>query len=81
MSVSKKGTLISNMILVVALLLLPGWVSALQTPIRIVSSLQLFVDDIIKELQGGAHLKLHNPVAQEMVFTTPDFPWEGSSTA
>ncbi len=82
MSVSKKSTLIFNMILVVALLLLPEWVSSLQTPIRIVSSLQLFVDDyIIKELQGGAYLKLHNPVAQEIVFTTPDFPWEGSSTA
>ncbi len=55
---------------------------AQSTPIRVGSELQLFVDDyLIDEFKGGAQLKLHHPVAQEIVFTTGDHPWEGSATA
>lgn len=51
-------------------------------PIRIGTSVQLFVDEyIIEELGGGAKLKLHHPEAQEIVFSTSEVPWEGSATA
>ena len=82
MLIRKEAFRLLSVLLLFAILLLPVVGSASDTPIRIGSSLQLFVDEfIIEEFRGGAHLRLHHPVAQEIVFTTSDFPWEGSSTA
>ncbi len=78
----RKAMIVLSTVLVFVMLLVPVCAGAVETPIRIGSTLQLFVDEyLIDEFRGGAHLRLHNPVAQEIVFTTSDFPWEGSSTA
>jgi len=50
-------------------------------PIPIGSQRELFVDDfLIEGLKGGAELRLHHPVPQEIVLTL-DEPWEGSGSS
>lgn len=64
------------------IVLLFAAVAAAEAPIYVGSDVQLFVDDyLVDEFVGGAQLKLHNPIPQEIVVTTGDFDWEGSDTA
>lgn len=50
-------------------------------PVKIGSRLELFVDrHLVDQLKGGAELKVHRPVAQEVVLVT-DEPWEGNTCA
>ncbi|WP_236974177.1 hypothetical protein [Membranihabitans maritimus] len=51
-----------------------------ETPIRIDSRLELFIDNfIIEDIKGEAEVKLHHPVPQEIVMVH-DEPWEGSGS-
>lgn len=62
---------------VVALSMPP--VVAGETPIDIGSQWELLVDRyLIDEMKGGAELRLHRPVAREIVFVH-DKPWEGNT--
>lgn len=48
-------------------------------PFEIGSRLELFVDDtLIARMAGGARLRLHRPVPQDIVLAT-DKPWEGNA--
>ncbi len=49
----------------------------MQTPIDIGTRLELFVDDWLIDQMDGAELRLHQPVAREVVLET-DRPWEGN---
>jgi hypothetical protein len=52
-----------------------------QVPAFLDSGRELFVDDLLVEkLTGTARLKLHQPVAKEVVLTC-DRPWEGNTCA
>ena len=48
--------------------------------IDIGSRRELFVDDHLIQQMSGAELKLHQPIAQELVLTC-DAPWEGNTSA
>ena len=51
-----------------------------ETVIDIGSRRELFVDDfLIDRLSGDIEMRLHHPVAREVVLTL-DEPWEGSGT-
>ena len=65
-----------------ALSLLIAFAPALSAqPLDIGTRLELFVDDyLIEELAGDARLKLHKPIAREVVLVT-DRPWEGNTCA
>jgi len=52
-----------------------------QSPFRVGSRLELFVDGfMIERLTGGARLQMHRPVRREIVFRA-DAPWEGNGSA
>lgn len=54
---------------------------AKDSPVKIGSRLELFVDDfLIAQRTGGARLVLHHPIRREIVFRT-DAPWEGNGCA
>ncbi|MFO7266279.1 MAG: hypothetical protein FWJ65_10170 [Limnochordales bacterium] len=64
------------------LVLLQAGVAAAGEPIYVGSDVQPFFDDyLIDEFIGDVRLKLHHPIAQEIVVSTGDFDWEGSDTA
>ncbi len=49
-----------------------------RSPVELGSGRELFVDDfLIQELTGGAQLRLHHPVPQDIAIVH-DEPWEGS---
>ena len=48
-------------------------------PIDIGSRLELMIDDyLIARMSGGARLRMHRPIPQEVVLVT-DQPWEGNA--
>ncbi|MEX0725125.1 MAG: hypothetical protein WD065_02570 [Planctomycetaceae bacterium] len=63
---------------ILLLLTLTPFTSAEDTPTRIGSRRELFVDDaLIDSLAGKAELRLHHPIPQEIAIVH-DAPWEGS---
>ena len=53
---------------------------AAATPVEIGTRRELFVDQaLVERLTGGAQLRLHQPVPQEVCFVH-DVPWEGSGS-
>ena len=61
--------------------LVPFAALAGETPVNIGFRLELFVDGaLVHDLRGKAELRLHHPVAREVVFVT-DRPWEGNTSA
>jgi hypothetical protein len=91
-SFAQQACLLSTVVCVMAFPQIHHWLLALASftpllghlkaadPLPIGSHRELFVDDtVIESLSGGAELRLHHPVPQEIAILH-DAPWEGSGS-